>query len=157
MEAGDQYPEAHAHAKALFDEALARRAAMGSAPAPESDAYAALESEFVPPYDVAKFPNKWRKMEPDQPARTLMAHLGKDSYSHIHYDSAQARTISVREAARLQSFPDGFRFKGTMNPAFRQIGNAVPPLLASAVAATIHKTLICATAATGLTPRVAVG
>ena len=76
-------------------------------------------------------------MEADQPARTLLAHLGKDSYTHIHYDSTQARTISVREAARLQSFPDGFVFCGTMNPAFRQIGNAVPPLLAKAVAATV--------------------
>ena len=54
-----------------------------------------------------------------------MAHLGKDSYSHIHFDSDQARTITVREAARLQSFPDGFVFKGSMNPAFKQIGNAV--------------------------------
>ena len=70
-----------------------------------------------------------------------MAHLGKDSYSHIHYDSRQARTISVREAARLQSFPDGFSFFGTMNPAFRQIGNAVPPLLAKAVATHMMKTL----------------
>jgi DNA (cytosine-5)-methyltransferase 1 len=76
-------------------------------------------------------------MEADEPARTLMAHIGKDTYSHIHYDCQQARTISVREAARLQSFPDGFRFSGTMNPAFRQIGNAVPPLLAYAVAAQI--------------------
>lgn len=76
-------------------------------------------------------------MEADKPARTLMAHLGKDSYSHIHYDSTQARTISVREAARLQSFPDGFVFKGPMNPAFRQIGNAVPPLMAKALAETI--------------------
>ena len=95
----------------------------------------------MPPYDVGKFPNKWRKMWRDQPARTLMAHLGKDSYSHIHYDSKQARTISVREAARLHSFPDGFVFCGTMNPAFRQIGNAVPPLLAKAVATQIMKTL----------------
>jgi DNA (cytosine-5)-methyltransferase 1 len=63
-----------------------------------------------------------------------MAHLGKDGYSHIHYDNDQARTISVREAARLQSFPDGFMFCGTMNPAFRQIGNAVPPLLGKALA-----------------------
>ena len=62
-----------------------------------------------------------------------MAHLGKDSYSHIHYDSRQARTISVREAARLQSFPDGLSSRGTMNPAFRQIGNAVPPLLSKAL------------------------
>src|SRR5262249_56855384 len=93
------------------------------------------------PYDDGKFPNKWRKMEPDLPARTLMAHLGKDSYSHIHYDSAQARTISVREAARLQSFPDGFVFCGAMNAAFRQIGNAVPPLLARALAASIKATI----------------
>ena len=71
-----------------------------------------------------------------------MAHLGKDSYSHIHYDNTQARTMSVREAARLQSFPDGFRFSGTMNPAFRQIGNAVPPLLAYAVASRLLAELL---------------
>ncbi len=70
-----------------------------------------------------------------------MAHLGKDSYSHIHYDSKQARTISVREAARLQSFPDGFKLAGTMNPAFRQIGNAVPPLLAKALAKSVKSAL----------------
>src|SRR5947209_1978892 len=101
---------------------------------PDTVEYAELKKKIVPPYDAAKFPNKWRKMEAKYPARTLMAHLGKDGYSHIHYDSSQARTISVREAARLQSFPDGFVFEGTMNPAFRQIGNAVPPLLALAIA-----------------------
>ncbi|WP_219844151.1 DNA cytosine methyltransferase, partial [Arthrobacter sp. MYb222] len=115
MKAGDQYPEAHALATSFWKQA-------GSDPE--------RLKNYVPPYDPSKFPNKWRKMEPDAPARTLMAHLGKDTYSHIHYDSAQARTITVREAARLQSFPDGFEFCGTMNPAFRQIGNAVPPLLA---------------------------
>ncbi len=70
-----------------------------------------------------------------------MAHLGKDGYSHIHYDSSQARTISVREAARLQSFPDGFVLAGTMNPAFRQIGDAVPPLLANALAHMMRQAL----------------
>ena len=89
---------------------------------------------MVPPYAADKFVDKWRKMAPGEPARTLTAHLGKDSYTHIHYDDDQARTISVREAARLQSFPDGFRFVGAMNAAFRQIGNAVPPLLARALA-----------------------
>lgn len=142
MDPGDQYPEAHRHAVRMFEEALsARRSATGSALRAGSKAWEELRAAIVPPYDVSKFPNKWRKMEPDLPARTLMAHLGKDSYSHIHYDSAQARTISVREAARLQSFPDGFRFSGTMNPAFRQIGNAVPPLLAKAVAQTMRQTL----------------
>jgi DNA (cytosine-5)-methyltransferase 1 len=121
MKAGDQYPEAHALALRLWARATG------------SDER--RRAEYVPPYDPSKFPNKWRKMEPDLPARTLMAHLGKDGYSHIHYDSAQARVISVREAARLQSFPDGFRFCGTMNPAFRQIGNSVPPLLSFALAA----------------------
>jgi len=139
---GDQYPEAHAHAVNMFEEALARlKAETGAAPRKGSKAWEALHASIVPPYDVGKFPNKWRKMESDLPARTLMAHLGKDSYSHIHYDSAQARTISVREAARLQSFPDGFVFSGTMNPAFRQIGNAVPPLLAKAVASEMMATL----------------
>jgi DNA (cytosine-5)-methyltransferase 1 len=110
-------------------------------PADGSEEWKALKATFVPPYDVGKFPNKWRKMEASTPARTLLAHLGKDGYSHIHYDSRQARPISVREAARLQSFPDGFRFAGTMNPAFRQIGNAVPPLLAKAVASTLRRQL----------------
>lgn len=141
LDPGDQYPQAHAHAVTMFNEELDRLKQKGRAPAEGSDGWHELWESFVPPYDVGKFPNKWRKMEPDLPARTLMAHLGKDSYSHIHYDSAQARTISVREAARLQSFPDGFQFRGTMNPAFRQIGNAVPPLLAKAVAGQIMRTL----------------
>lgn len=155
MAAGDQYPQAREHAQALFDEALAERRSAGDTI--DAEAYEALKADYIPPYDVGKFPNKWRKMEPDQPARTLMAHLGKDSYSHIHYDSAQARTISVREAARLQSFPDGFQFTGTMNPAFRQIGNAVPPLLASAVATRMLNTLLSSAALATCTPRAAVG
>ncbi|WP_419204702.1 DNA cytosine methyltransferase [Bordetella trematum] len=134
MNPGDQYPQAYEHAVAMFEEQLASARARGEKIPDGSAKYKALWASIVPPYDASKFPNKWRKMWRDQPARTLMAHLGKDSYSHIHYDSKQARTISVREAARLQSFPDGFRFSGTMNPAFKQIGNAVPPLLAKAIA-----------------------
>lgn len=134
MEAGDQYPEAYRHAVALFHEELERRRRARRPVREGTPEFEELKKGFVPPYDDSKFPNKWRKMEPNLPARTLMAHLGKDSYSHIHYDSDQARTISVREAARLQSFPDGFVFEGSMNPAFRQIGNAVPPLMAYALA-----------------------
>ncbi|WP_374011214.1 DNA cytosine methyltransferase [Pseudomonas sp. MD195_PC81_125] len=59
----------------------------------------------------------------------------------MHYDSTQARTISVREAARLQSFPDGFTFSGSMNPAFKQVGNAVPPLLSFALATEIMRNI----------------
>lgn len=138
---GDQYPQAARHAEGLFQEKLLNERNLGREILQGSPAWEKLRAETVPPYDAGKFPNKWRKMEADSPARTLMAHLGKDSYSHIHYDSEQARTISVREAARLQSFPDGFFFCGTMNPAFRQIGNAVPPLLAKALATTLLASL----------------
>lgn len=142
MKPGDQYPEAYKHALSLFKERLEEyRKRTGCLPDKNSPEYKAIFEATVPPYDPGKFPNKWRKMEADQPARTLMAHLGKDSYSHIHYDSTQARTISVREAARLQSFPDGFIFEGPMNPAFRQIGNAVPPLMAKALATSMVRQL----------------
>jgi DNA (cytosine-5)-methyltransferase 1 len=154
LDPGDQYPQAHAHAIALFQERLkAERTRTKERIAEGSARYKALWNAIVPPYDATKFPNKWRKMWADQPARTLMAHLGKDSYSHIHYDSQQARTISVREAARLQSFPDGFVFSGTMNPAFKQIGNAVPPLLAKALGGAILATLRDAADTGGLLDR----
>jgi DNA (cytosine-5)-methyltransferase 1 len=141
LKPGDQYPEAVACAEKMFDEAIQALKAKKKAPARNSPAWKELRASIVPPYDPGKFPNKWRKMESNKPARTLLAHLGKDSYTHIHYDSRQARPISVREAARLQSFPDRFIFAGTMNPAFRQIGNAVPPLLAKAVADEIRTQL----------------
>jgi DNA (cytosine-5)-methyltransferase 1 len=126
MRPGDDYPKAYELAEKLFEQEV-ERCRKARLPLPS-------RAEYVPPYDPRKFPNKWRKMDEEEPARTLMAHLGKDTYSHIHYADAQQRVISVREAARLQSFPDGFRFSGKMNAAFRQIGNSVPPLLAWAIA-----------------------
>ena len=136
MQGGDEYPAAHRVANRLFEEeARHQRIARGSIE------WRRLHRAMVPPYDPGKFPNRWWKLRQDGPARTLMAHIGKDTYSHIHYDSAQGRVISVREAARLQSFPDGFKFAGTMNPAFRQIGNAVPPVMARDIAKAIVRTL----------------
>lgn len=145
MRPGAEYPEAHATAIRI-----AQRQAKRLGLREGTEAYTELYESIVPPYDVSKFPNRWWKLRQDFPVRTLMAHIGKDTYSHIHYDSAQARTISVREAARLQSFPDGFVFRGTMNPAFKQIGNAVPPLMANAIAAVMRESL--QEAATRLAP-----
>lgn len=136
MPEGAEYPAAVRIAEALYARRLARVRRATEDGIVELDRAAKLR-RMVPPYPVGTFPNRWWKLRRDQPSRTLMAHLGKDSYSHIHYDGRQARTISVREAARLQSFPDGFRFEGAMNAAFRQIGNAVPPLLAYQLAETI--------------------
>ena len=142
MQPGDQYPEAFQLAEKMFMERLEKiQEQEGKKLRKGSKRYEDEKKNYIPPYDPGKFPNKWRKMEADKPARTLMAHLGKDGYSHIHYDSNQARTISVREAARLQSFPDGFKFQGPMNPAFKQIGNAVPPLMAKAIASIMIKQL----------------
>ncbi|QSQ13896.1 DNA cytosine methyltransferase [Myxococcus landrumensis] len=141
MEPGEDYPKVHARAVQFFLKELEKRQRAGRAIPEGSDDYEDLKASYVPPYDPGKFPNKWRKLAKDEPARTLMAHLGKDTYSHIHYDSEQQRVISVREAARLQSFPDGFRFAGTMNPAFRQIGNSVPPLLAWHIADSLLRAL----------------
>lgn len=131
MKPGDQYPEAHQIALELFEAKLQKiEDQTGQRPSPESTEWNQIKKETVPPYDQTKFPNKWWKLEPNKPSRTLTAHMGKDTYSHIHYSNEQPRTISVREAARLQSFPDGFQFQGGMNAAFTQIGNAVPPLQA---------------------------
>ncbi len=145
MRQGAEYPEAHATAVGI-----AKRQAKQLGLEAGTEAYEKLHSSIVPPYDISKFPNRWWKLHPDRPVRTLMAHIGKDTYSHIHWDADQARTISVREAARLQSFPDGFVFQGAMNAAFRQVGNAVPPLMANCIANIIRETL--ADAVLRLTP-----
>ena len=150
MPAGAEYPAAHRVATALF-EAEARRREKQLGKRLTASERTELHRTIVPPYPVGSFPNRWWKLRSDFPSRTLMAHIGKDTYSHIHYDSNQARVISVREAARLQSFPDGFRFQGTMNPAYRQIGNAVPPLFARAMGeallASLSDTVGCSIAA----------
>lgn len=77
----------------------------------------------------------------DAPSRTIIAHLCKDGNQFIHPDYNQGRSISVREAARLQSFPDDFRFYGAMTQQFKQIGNAVPPLFAYHIAKSLKKFL----------------
>jgi DNA (cytosine-5)-methyltransferase 1 len=81
------------------------------------------------------FDDKYKKLYWDRQSWCVTAHLSKDCYTHIH--PSQARTISVREAARLQSFPDSFYFGGSMGNKFQMIGNAVPPLLAQRIGAAV--------------------
>lgn len=83
------------------------------------------------------FGNRYTVQEADKPGKTVVAHLYKDGNLFIHPDSEQARTFTVREAARIQSFPDDFVFEGSRTDQYKQVGNAVPPLMAEAFAETI--------------------
>lgn len=73
------------------------------------------------------FDDFYRKLDWERPSPTIIAHLHKDGLAFIHPDGEQARSLSIREAARLQSFPDNFIFQGSQSHMFKQIGNAVPP------------------------------
>lgn len=77
--------------------------------------------------------HRYHVLRKDEPSTTIIAHLYKDGNRFIHYDSQQARSITPREAARLQSFDDDFKFVGTQGNVFEMIGNAVPPKLAYAI------------------------
>lgn len=78
--------------------------------------------------------HRYHVLRKDEPSTTIIAHLYKDGNRFIHYDSEQSRTITPREAARIQSFDDDFEFIGTRGNVYQMIGNAVPPKLACAIA-----------------------
>ena len=86
-------------------------------------------------YDDENFTDKYKRLEWDRPSRTITAHIARDGYWYIHPD--QHRTLSIREAARVQTFPDWYVFAGFPSNRFVQIGNAVPPRLGYAIGRTL--------------------
>ena len=85
--------------------------------------------------------SKYRNLEWDKPSPTIVSHLYKDGLMFIHPDREQARSITVKEAALLQSFPDGYEFIGSMGHCFKMIGNAVPPKMATCIAEAVYANL----------------
>ena len=105
--------------------------------------YSNLPPRLITHLNVKSFLDRFKVVAANLPyAQTVVAHINRDGHYYIHPDYEQGRSLSVREAARLQTFPDDFFFEGHRTAVFKQIGNAVPPLLATEIGRRVWSMLI---------------
>ncbi len=103
--------------------------------------YAKLPEHLIRHKNTSSFTNRFQVVNGDGISHTVVAHIAMDGHYYIHPDNKQNRSITIREAARIQSFPDDYFFEGSRTAAFKQIGNAVPPLMAEKIAKKIKEIL----------------